>query len=61
MLKKKDVCRLSSVSPATLDRWEAAGLFPKRIRLGTGRVAWWEAEVLEWLERQAQRPLDLSS
>jgi predicted DNA-binding transcriptional regulator AlpA len=58
MLKKKDVCQLLSVSPATLDRWEAAGSFPKRIRIGNFRVAWWQGEVWEWLERQAQRPLD---
>lgn len=61
MLKKKEVCRLLSISPATLDRWEAAGNFPKRVRLGNYRVAWVEAEVLAWLELQAQRPLDLAS
>jgi len=60
MLKKKDVCKLLSISPATLDRWENAGLFPKRIAIGNFRVGWWETEVMEWLERQAQRPLTTS-
>ena len=27
---KKEVCALLRKSPATLDRWEAAGTFPKR-------------------------------
>jgi prophage regulatory protein len=61
MLKKKDVCRLLSISPATLARWEAAGNFPKRVRIGNFRVAWWQSEVWDWLERQAQRPLDPAS
>lgn len=61
MLKKKEVCKLLSISPATLDRWESAGNFPKRVRLGNFRVAWSEKEVMEWLHHQAQRPLDLAS
>lgn len=60
MLKKKDVCRLLSISPATLDRWENDGKFPARIPIGNFRVGWWQAEVMEWLERRAQRPLDPS-
>ena len=61
LLKKKDVCRLRSVSPAGLDRWEAAGAFPRRIRLNGVRCAWWESEVWKWLECEASRPLDLTS
>lgn len=56
MLKKKEVCRLLSISPATLDRWEAAGTFPLRYRVGNYRVAWWEHEVMEWLHSRNQRP-----
>ena len=57
MLKKREVCKLLSVSPATLDRWENAGDFPRRIAIGNFRVGWWEAEVMAWLETRAQRPL----
>ena len=39
-------------------RLEAAGKFPKRIRLGVNRVGWLEQEVLAWLEeRIAQRDI----
>lgn len=63
MLKKKDVCRLLSISPATLDRWEKDAKigFPRRVPIGNFRVGWWEPEVWQWLECQAQRPLDLTS
>lgn len=61
MLKKREVCALVSISPATLQRWEDADLFPKRITLGQNRVAWWESEVMAWLEARAQRPLTISS
>ena len=37
-------------------RLEAAGSFPKRVRLGVGRVGWIEQEVLDWLnDRIAER------
>ena len=43
-------------SPQHIARLEAAGQFPKRIRLGQNRVAWLLAEVEEWLDvRIAQR------
>ena len=42
-----------------ITRLEAAGTFPRRLKLAAyrgGRVAWLEAEVLAWLEaRIAQR------
>ena len=40
-------------------RLEAAGKFPKRVKLGQCRVAWILEEVLEWIaERIAQRDLN---
>ena len=60
LFKKRELCRLLSISPATLDRWERDGKFPKRIPIGNFRVGWWEAEVMAWLEAQAGRPLDPS-
>lgn len=35
--------------PAHIDRLEKAGRFPKRVRLGPGRVGWIEDEIMEWL------------
>ncbi len=49
-------------SPAHIARLEAAGQFPKRIRLGQNRVAWLLSEVEAWIdERLAQRTLDTNS
>ena len=44
---------------AHIARLESAGDFPKRIRLGACRVAWFADEVEEWItERAAQRDAD---
>lgn len=44
----KTVCGIP-YSPQHIARLEAAGTFPKRIRLGQNRVAWLLSEVEEWL------------
>lgn len=53
VLSKKQVLELLSISPATLDRWEAnCPGFPKRFHLGNGqwkKAYWREAEIREWL------------
>ncbi|MEM7303769.1 MAG: AlpA family phage regulatory protein [Pseudomonadota bacterium] len=33
-------------------RLEAAGQFPKRVKLGNNRVGWVESEVLDWLQKR---------
>lgn len=50
LLSKKVVCELTSYSRSHLDRLEAAGKFPSRVRLGQARVAWVEDEVREWIQ-----------
>jgi prophage regulatory protein len=35
---------------AHIARLEAAGLFPKRLRLGACRVAWYAEEIEEWID-----------
>jgi len=40
---------------AHIARLEAAGEFPNRIRLGACRVAWYEDEVIAWIEERAAR------
>lgn len=49
LLKKTAVSEKVSYSKAHIDRLEAAGKFPKRIRLGQGRVAWVEDEIDAWI------------
>lgn len=50
LLSKKAVREKVLYSPAHIARLEAAGQFPKRVRLGQGRVGWVEQEVDDWLQ-----------
>jgi prophage regulatory protein len=50
ILSKHQVKELVLYSPQHIARLEAAGKFPKRIRLGQNRVGWIEDEVREWLQ-----------
>ena len=46
LLTRDDLPRLGIPnSPSTLLRWEAAGRFPKRVRLGEHSVAWLASEI----------------
>ena len=58
VVSKKELRTVCGIpySPQHIARLEAAGKFPKRIRLGQNRVVWLVAEVEEWLnERIATR------
>jgi prophage regulatory protein len=56
LLSKKQVREIVLYSPAHISRLEADGRFPKRVRLGQGRVGWVEDEVLDWIrDRIAER------
>lgn len=51
----KSVCGIP-YSAQHIARLEAAGLFPKRIKLGQNRVAWLLSEIEAWIdERLATR------
>ena len=53
LLTKKQVKALVLYSYAHIDRLEAEGLFPVRVKLSkhrTGRVGWIEEEVVQWLQ-----------
>jgi prophage regulatory protein len=56
LLSKAAVREKVLYSPAHIARLEAVGQFPKRVRLGQGRVGWVEDEVEDWLQQRiAQR------
>jgi prophage regulatory protein len=56
IITQKELSIRVPYSPVQIWRLEKAGTFPRRIRLGTNRVGWVEAEVEEWLrERIAAR------
>lgn len=62
LINKAAVKSLVTYSFAHTARLEAAGQFPKRVRLGTGRVAYVESEIQDWIAaRIAQRDANTGS
>ena len=54
LLTREDLPRLGiTISPSTLLRLEAAGQFPKRIRLGHHSVAWLAEEIHDHIAKLA--------
>jgi len=51
-LTKAQVKALTTLSYAQIDRLEAEGKFPKRIRLTEGRVVWIEEQIREWMRQR---------
>lgn len=59
-LTKVEVCSLIKLSPAQLDRLEAAGNFPRRFNLTgatRGKVVWLQSEVHDWMLARSRRIL----
>ncbi len=55
LVSKKDLRTLGiPYSFAHIARLEAAGRFPKRIRLGQCRVAWLYEDVVKWVQDRIQ-------
>jgi prophage regulatory protein len=52
ILSKRQLRELVLYSPQHIARLEAAGKFPKRVKLGQNRVGWVEGEVLDWLQER---------
>jgi len=55
ILSKRQLKEMVLYSPQHISRLEAAGKFPKRVRLGQCRVGWVESEVLDWLQERINR------
>jgi len=58
ILSKRQLKELVLYSPQHIARLEAAGNFPKRVKLGANRVGWVESEVLDWLQIRLDRRED---
>ena len=52
IISKRQLKELGLCSPQHIARLEAAGKFPKRVKLGNNRVGWVEQEVLDWLQER---------
>ena len=48
LLDVKQVQNLTSASRASIWRWEGAGKFPKRIRIGRA-IRWRESDIQKWI------------
>ncbi|TPO01487.1 AlpA family phage regulatory protein [Mesorhizobium sp. B1-1-5] len=49
-VSKKGLKEFVPYSPQHIDRLEKAGRFPKRVKLGPGRVAWVLSEIEDWIQ-----------
>ena len=58
ILSKRQLKELVLYSPQHIARLEAAGNFPKRVKLGVNRVGWVESEILDWLQERLDRRED---
>ena len=54
ILRQPTVEERVGVHGVTLWRWERAGQFPKRVKLGPHAVGWIESEVNDWLAQRAE-------
>ncbi len=50
LVRLPEVLRLCAVSRSTLYNKVAKGQFPKQVRLGANIVAWYESDVLAWMQ-----------
>lgn len=50
----RDVIRQTGLSRATIYRYVARGVFPQRLQIGPGRVAWRARDVIRWMESRPE-------
>lgn len=51
-LRKKEVVGITGLSASTIYRKESEGLFPNRLNISSGRIAWRLTEVNRWMQQQ---------
>lgn len=51
-VSKRQVKDMVLYSPQHIARMEAAGAFPKRVKLGNNRVGWVKSEVEDWIQER---------
>lgn len=55
LIRMRDVCGLTSITPRLLTHLVASNQFPRPISLATskhGSLRWWKDEVLTWLKER---------
>ena len=53
VITRKELRQLVPYTPQHILRLEKQGKFPKRIKIGERRVAWWLHEVMAWLAERS--------
>ena len=53
-LRIPEVCRMVGYSRASLYRLEAAGQFPRRVKLGANSIAWRLSDVRRWMDSRQE-------
>ncbi len=56
ILREKDVVEMIGVSPVTLWRWQKAGIFPQRIKVGPNVIGWRSTVIEKFIESRQQPP-----
>ena len=54
VLRKRAVCRLLGISPATLDRLRARGDFPPALRISDQLIGWPTTAIELWVDQRAR-------
>lgn len=54
LIRLKEVLQLVPLSRSTIYARMAAGTFPKAHDLGGGVVAWYEADILDWIDARPE-------
>jgi prophage regulatory protein len=54
LIRAEELLTLVPYSQNHIRRLEAAGTFPKRLRIGANRVAWLRDEVNDWLSSKME-------
>ena len=49
ILRQPKVCERTGYSRTQLWRFETAGIFPKRVRIGPNAVGWLDSEIDAWI------------
>lgn len=61
VINERERRAITGISRSTWHRWEKAGLVPRRIQLGPRRVAWYLADINDWLEERARDTAPLTT
>jgi prophage regulatory protein len=52
IIREPETLAMVGVSPVTLWRWEKAGKFPKRLKIGPRAMGWKLSDIENWIEQK---------